>query len=123
MVGDPAAAPEQAAWRAAGGRPASFERHLLAVADGRALGRYPGPLRPSHHLCEPLQPLAQSRCMKRLLDAVSEAYDGDIQMIESSSIRVHQPAANAQKKPTDPVAWIARVAAGCRPARRRSALG
>ncbi len=46
----------------------------------------------------------------RLLKAVSQAYDGDIQMINSSSIRVHQHAANAQKKPTDPVAWVARGA-------------
>jgi putative transposase len=28
---------------------------------------------------------------------VSKAYDGDIQMIDSSSVRVHQHAANAQK--------------------------
>ena len=35
----------------------------------------------------------------------SEAYDGDIQMIDSSSIRVHQHAANTQKKMSDPVAW------------------
>src|SRR5215207_8899471 len=41
----------------------------------------------------------------RLLDAVSKAYDGGIQMIDSSSIRVHQHAANAQKKTADPVAW------------------
>ncbi|MEZ5789210.1 MAG: IS5 family transposase [Xanthobacteraceae bacterium] len=33
----------------------------------------------------------------RLLRAVSQAYDGDIQMIDSSSIRVHQHAANAKK--------------------------
>ncbi|MEM8787573.1 MAG: IS5 family transposase [Pseudomonadota bacterium] len=33
----------------------------------------------------------------RILDAVSEAYDGDIQMIDSSSIRVHQHAANGKK--------------------------
>ncbi len=45
----------------------------------------------------------------RLLAAVSEAYDGDLQMINSSSIRVHQHAANAQKK-TDPVAWVVRAA-------------
>jgi hypothetical protein len=32
----------------------------------------------------------------RLLAAVSKAYDGDIQMIDSSSIRVHQHAANGQ---------------------------
>ena len=47
----------------------------------------------------------------RLLDAVSKAYDGDIQMIDSSSIRVHQHAANTQKKMTGPVAWVARGAA------------
>jgi transposase len=47
----------------------------------------------------------------RLLEAVSKAHDGDIQMIDSSSIRVHQHAANAQKKRTDPVAWAARGAA------------
>ncbi len=34
----------------------------------------------------------------RLLEAVSAAYDGDIQMIDSSSIRVHQHAANGKKK-------------------------
>ncbi len=45
----------------------------------------------------------------RILKAVSKAYDGDIQMIDSSSIRVHQHAANAQKKTTDPVAWVARA--------------
>jgi hypothetical protein len=41
---------------------------------------------------------------------VSKAYDGDVQMIDSSSIRVHQHAANAQKKTIDPVAWAARAA-------------
>ena len=38
----------------------------------------------------------------RILAAVSKAYDGDIQMIDSSSIRVHQHAANGQKKRRDP---------------------
>ena len=47
----------------------------------------------------------------RILEAISEAYEGDIQMIDSSSIRVHQHAANGQKKPSDPVAWVVRVAA------------
>ena len=47
----------------------------------------------------------------QLLEAVSRAYDGDIQMIDSSSIRVHQHAANTQKKMIDPVAWVARGAA------------
>jgi len=46
----------------------------------------------------------------RLLQAVSEAYDGDVQMIDSSSIRVHQHAADGQKKSSDPVAWVSRGA-------------
>ncbi|WP_423135971.1 IS5 family transposase [Methylocella tundrae] len=33
----------------------------------------------------------------RILKGVSKAYDGDIQMIDSSSIRVHQHAANTKK--------------------------
>lgn len=59
----------------------------------------------------------------RILQSVSEAYDGGIQMIDSSSIRVHQHGANG-KKGGDPVAlsaivsnrlpgnrWVARGAA------------
>jgi transposase len=46
----------------------------------------------------------------RILRAVSAAYDGDIQMIDSSSIRVHQHAANGKKNRSDPVAWAARAA-------------
>jgi transposase len=41
----------------------------------------------------------------RLLEAVSKACDGDLQMIDSSSVRVHQNTANTQKKTIDPVAW------------------
>jgi transposase len=65
----------------------------------------------------------------RLLEAVSKACDGDIQMIDASSIRAHPHAANpsaghsikprlaeplassAQEKTIDPVAWVARGAA------------
>jgi len=46
---------------------------------------------------------------QRILEAVSAAYDGDVQMIDSSSIRVHQHGANGSKK-GDPVAWVARAA-------------
>src|SRR3974377_1913948 len=41
----------------------------------------------------------------RLLQAVSKAYDGDIQMIDSSSIRVHQHAANGQKNGAILLQW------------------
>jgi len=33
----------------------------------------------------------------RMMDAVTAAYDGDIQMIDSTSIRAHQPAATAKR--------------------------
>ena len=37
----------------------------------------------------------------RIFDAVSKAYDGDLQMVDSSSIRVHQHAANVKRGPQD----------------------
>jgi transposase len=54
----------------------------------------------------------------KIFDAVSAAYGGDLQMVDSSSIRVHQHAANVKKgarKPTkgttlQPDAWGARGA-------------
>ena len=46
----------------------------------------------------------------RIMSAVSEAYDGDIQMIGTTSIRVHQHAANS-KKATRIAGWAAHAAA------------
>lgn len=54
-----------------------------------------------------------------LLRAVSEAYNGKIQMIDSSSVRVHQHAANGGKKGGSAVAWDV-PAAGSRPKSTRS---
>jgi hypothetical protein len=54
-----------------------------------------------------------------MFEAVSRAYDGDLQMVDSSSIRVHQHAANVKKgmrRPPppgtllQPHAWGARAA-------------
>jgi hypothetical protein len=58
---------------------------------------------------------------ERIFHAVSAGYDGDLQMIDSSSVRVHQHAANVKKgasrKRTPPLgtsltpdAWGAREA-------------
>ena len=55
----------------------------------------------------------------KLLQAVSEAYNGKIQMIDSSIVRVHQHAANGEKKAATVVAWGA-PAAGLRPKSTRS---
>ena len=46
----------------------------------------------------------------RILSAISEAYKGEVQMIDSSSIRVHQQGANGSKKGGDPIAWVAQGA-------------
>jgi len=44
----------------------------------------------------------------RIMSAMTEAYDGDIQMIDSTSVRVHQHAANS-KKATRIAVWAARA--------------
>jgi transposase len=49
-----------------------------------------------------------------LLKTVSEAYNGKVQMIDSSVVRVHQHAANGKKKAAAAVAWAV-PAAGLRP--------
>ena len=41
----------------------------------------------------------------QIMDAITEAYDGDIQMIDGTSVRVHQHAAGA-KKGVEIVAWV-----------------
>ena len=57
----------------------------------------------------------------KLLHAVSEAYNGKIQMIDSSVIRVHQHAANGEKKADAAIAWDV-PAAGLRPRSMRSSM-
>jgi transposase len=57
----------------------------------------------------------------QLLKAVSEAYDGRIQMIDSTVVRVHQHAANGEKKAIAVVAWDV-PAAGLRPRSTRSSI-
>ena len=47
----------------------------------------------------------------RLLDAVSKRYDGDIVMIDSSCVRVHQHGANTKKGDLPILAWDVRAAA------------
>src|SRR5262245_46137198 len=58
----------------------------------------------------------------KLLAAVSEAYNGQLQMIDSSVVRVHQHAANGEKKAAEVVAWAV-PAAGLRPRSTRSSMG
>ena len=55
----------------------------------------------------------------KLLQSVSAAYNGKVQMIDSSVVRVHQHAANGEKKVAEAVAWAV-PAAGLRPKSTRS---
>ncbi|CDM58157.1 hypothetical protein LPU83_2503 [Rhizobium favelukesii] len=57
----------------------------------------------------------------RLLEAVSEAYDGDIVMIDSTCVRVHQHAATGKKGIKTMVAWDV-PAAGSRAKSTRSSM-
>jgi transposase len=54
----------------------------------------------------------------RLMDAITKAHDGDVQMIDSSIVRVHQHAAGA-KKGVEIVAWAV-AEEGSRPKSTRS---
>lgn len=63
---------------------------------------------PAHDLRQPLPAWRKRGVWDRLLAAVSAAYEGDLQMIDATSVRVHQHAACAQKT-ADPVAWVARA--------------
>ena len=69
----------------------------FAAQDGVSLGGHSGALRTAHHLRQPLPALGQIGVWDRIFEAVSRAYDGDLQMIDSSSIRVHQHGGNAKK--------------------------
>ena len=70
---------------------------FLAPAHRLALGRHSRALRPADDLLQPLCSLAKARGLGPSLRGGVAAYDGDLQMIDSSSIRVHQHAANVKK--------------------------
>ena len=60
----------------------------------------------------------------RIMAAVSQAYDGDVQMIDSTSVRVHQHAANSKKATRIavwPLAWRADDQDPCLDRRKRPA--
>jgi transposase len=57
----------------------------------------------------------------RLMDAITTAYDGDIQMIDSTSIRAHQQAATLKRGVEIIVSVVPE--AGSRPSSTRSSTG
>ena len=71
---------------------------LLAATHGCTLGRYPGALWPHTTCGNRFRRWRKRGIWDRLLDAASKAYDGDLQMIDATSVRVHQHATCAPPK-------------------------
>jgi len=98
MVCHPASSSEQAAGRAAGRRPAGPERGIFWVlrsgAPWRDLPERYGPYTTCYNRFNRWRKAGH---WDRLMDAITQVYDGDIQMIDSSIVRVHQHAANVKK--------------------------
>lgn len=57
----------------------------------------------------------------RMMDAITTAYDGDLQMIDSTSVRAHQQAATAKRGIEIIVSVVPE--AGSRPKSTRSSMG
>lgn len=92
---------------------AGDQRHSMAVSDRIVLGGRAGALRPAHDAQQPLLALAwrAAGVWDRLLEAVNRGYDGDIVMIDSSCVRVHQHGAASKKGDQPILAWDVPVAA------------
>src|SRR4029077_5027059 len=89
------------------------ERHFLGAADGCSLAGLARALRSLHDGVQSLT-TAYNRFNRwrkdgiwdRLMDAVTKAHDGQVQMIDSSIVRVHQHASGVKKR-VEIVAWAA----------------
>jgi transposase len=73
------------------------ERYLLGAMLRRTLARFARPLRPTHHLPQLFVRWRNAGVWNRIMDAITAAHDGDIQMIDSTSVRAHEQAATAKK--------------------------
>ncbi|WP_085033286.1 transposase [Ensifer aridi] len=81
--------------------PRVYDRRVLngihwRFRTGSPLGGNPGPLRSIDNPYNRFVRCAQAGVWDRLLEAVSEAYDGDIVMMDSTCVRVHQHAATGK---------------------------
>ena len=120
MVDHRATPAQQATWGAPSGRPQGPERDLLAAQDWSPWADIPERYGPPTTCANRFRRWGRIGVWDRIFEAVSRAYDGDLQMIDSSSIRVHQHGANgkrgARRMPPlgtelTPTAWGARAAA------------
>jgi hypothetical protein len=98
VVGDPAVVAEQIARRGAGRRPPRAQRHLLGSALGRTLRDLPeryGPYTTCYNRFNRWRKAGGSGTGSTTPSR--RPTDGNIQMIDTSVVRMHQHAANVKK--------------------------
>lgn len=93
MVGDRTAIAQEQPRRFSRGRPAGDHRHPLTVQNGVVLAGRARRYGPRTTLYNRFTRWRAAGVWDRLLEAVSRTYDGDIVMIDSSCVRVHQHGA------------------------------
>jgi transposase len=76
------------------GVPRADDRRVLngifwVLRSGAPWRDLPGALWPSHDLLQPLRSMAEAGVWDRLMDAITKARDGTVQMIDTSIVRVH----------------------------------
>jgi transposase len=92
-----------------GERPADAERDLLGVADRRAVAGAATRVWPVKTCHNRFVRWRKAGVWDRIMAAVTEAYDGAVQMIDSISGRVHEHAVNS-KKANRIAVWAVRAA-------------
>jgi transposase len=61
------------------------------------MARSAGLLWPTHHLLQPLHPVAKAGVWGRIMDTLAAAHDATVQMIDTSIVRAHQHAASVAR--------------------------
>jgi transposase len=108
MGGDPAALAEQAARRAAVDDRRVLNGILWRFRTGAPWRDIPERYGPRTTLYNRFVRWRAAGVWDRILEAISQAYDGDIVMIDSSCVRVHQHGASGKKGVPTMAAWDGR---------------
>ena len=109
MEGDGAVAAKQAARRSTGRRPPVLNGIFWVLRTGAPWRALPKEFGPRTTCYNRFVRWRKAGVWDRILTAVSKAYDCNVQMIDSTSVRVHQHGANS-KKATRIAVWAARAA-------------
>ena len=97
MVDHPAVVAEQAAGESAGGRSKVLNGIYWRLRTGSPWADIPERYGPPTTCANRFRRWAKIGVWDRIFEAVSAAYDGDLQMIDASSIRVHQHGATVKR--------------------------